>query len=72
VEVFSIDYNMGVINKVKVISLDSSTSDMMSIAFSLSRKLFFMGHKSGILSAFSTDAQNFLVIAGYSKFHDGV
>ena len=63
---------MGTLIKVKTISLDNATSDMTSIAFSSTRRLFFTGHKSGVLSAFTPDGQNYLSIAGYSKFHDGV
>jgi hypothetical protein len=36
------------------------------------RKLMFMGHKSGVISAWTPDAQTVIKIAGLSKIHDGV
>ncbi len=48
------------------------TSEIMCVCFSISKKLLFCGHKSGVLSAWQPDSQNIISIAGLSKFHDGV
>jgi hypothetical protein len=62
----------GTLNKIKTIPNENDNTDMMCITFSSLRKLFFVGHKSGVLAAYLPDGQTILKLAGLLKIHDGV
>ena len=51
---------------------DGDNSEICCVTFSMLRKLMFMGHKSGIISAWTPDSQSVIKLAGLSKIHDGV
>ena len=62
----------GTLNKINSIPNENDNSDMICITFSTLRKLFFVGHKSGVLAAYLPDSQTILKMAGLLKIHDGV
>lgn len=51
---------------------ENDKTDMMCISFSLQRSIMFIGHKSGVISAFSPDSTTILKFQGCMKIHDGV
>jgi hypothetical protein len=72
IEVFRLDMIQGSLTRVNVINNDNDKSDMMCITFSAIRSLFFVGHKSGMLAAYSPDNQTILKPVGMLKIHDEV
>ncbi len=62
--------NEGSLNNLNSIVYESDKSEMMCISFSTMRSLFFVGHKSGIITAYSPDASKILKFVGLLKIHD--
>jgi hypothetical protein len=58
--------------KSSPITCEGDMSEICCLSFSMLKKLMFMGHKSGIISAWTPDSQTVIKIAGLSKIHDGV
>ena len=62
----------GALNKIMTIPNENENSDMLCITFSAMRKLFFVGHRSGVIGAYVPDGQTVLKLAGLLKIHDAV
>jgi hypothetical protein len=67
-----IDAIQGTMIRSSPIVCEGDKSEICCISFSMLRKLMFMGHRSGIISAWTPDSQTVIKIAGLSKIHDGV
>lgn len=67
-----IDMIQGKLIRSSPIVCDGDKSEICCVTFSMLRKLMFMGHKSGIISAWTPDSQSVIKLAGLSKIHDGV
>lgn len=57
---------------INAIANENDRSEMMCISFSVQRSIMFVGHKSGVISAFSPDNATILKFQGCMKIHDGV
>jgi hypothetical protein len=67
-----IDMIQGALIRSSPIVCEGDKSEICCVTFSMLRKLMFMGHKSGIISAWTPDSQTVIKIAGLSKIHEGV
>ena len=72
IEVFKFDMIQRSFQLMSSIPNENDKTDMMCISFSLQRSIMFIGHKSGVISAFSPDSTTILKFQGCMKIHDEV